>query len=247
MEKFLKARENGPYLCVRQRAGPFVKAFSTDRACFVRRSCDSKGTIRKRAGPAMCRTSVDKLELRLALFGYDGVFYSLTFSDEYIPRNLDGVQAVWDAFLKRLARWNKRMGQGGSPYFYVYRIEGLHGDHRYHVHAFLRDQDFPPAVVRYLWDWGEVYDVPYDRKRVMAEQGYRNLAIYFTKEVPEVRRHPWGCSRKLSRMIPEPEVWFSKTGTIRPSGNAVRLPILGQPNLGEWGVFSYTRYLVDEK
>ena len=62
-----------PFVCVRQRAGPFVKAFSTDRACFVRRSKDSKGLIRKRAGPAMCRTSVDKLELRLALFGYDGV------------------------------------------------------------------------------------------------------------------------------------------------------------------------------
>ena len=120
-----------PFVCVRQRAGPFVKAFSTDRACFVRRSKDSKGLIRKRAGPAMCRTSVDKLELRLALFGYDGVFYTLTFAPEHLPTDLDGVQAVWDAFLKRLARWNRRMGRGGSPDFYVYRIEGLHGDHRY--------------------------------------------------------------------------------------------------------------------
>ena len=152
-----------PFVCVRQRAGPFVKAFSTDRACFVRRSKDSKGLIRKRAGPAMCRTSVDKLELRLALFGYDGVFYTLTFAPEHLPADLDGVQAVWDAFLKRLARWNRRMGRGGSPDFYVYRIEGLHGDHRYHIHAFLRDSDFPPTVVRYLWDWGEVDDEPWDR------------------------------------------------------------------------------------
>lgn len=161
-----------PFVCVRQRAGAFVKAFSTDRACFVRRSKDSKGLIRKRAGPAMCRTSVDKLELRLALFGYDGVFYTLTFASEHLPADLDGVQAVWDAFLKRLARWNRRMGRGGSPDFYVYRIEGLHGDHRYHIHAFLRDSDFPPTVVRYLWDWGEVDDEPWDRKRVLAEKGY---------------------------------------------------------------------------
>lgn len=238
---------DGGYICVRQRAGPFVKAFSTDRACFVRRSKDSKGLIRKRAGPAMCRTSVDKLELRLALFGYDGVFYTLTFAPEHLPADLDGVQAVWDAFLKRLARWNRRMGRGGSPDFYVYRIEGLHGDHRYHIHAFLRDSDFPPAVVRYLWDWGEVDDEPWDRKRVLAEKGYWNLARYFTKEVPEVGRHPWGCSRKLSRMIPPPEVWCSRTGEIRPPAGAVRLPILGQPNLGEWGVFSYTRYLDPEK
>ena len=58
---------------------------------------------------------------------------------------------------------------------------------------------------------------------------------------------PWGCSRKLSRMIPPPEVWCSRTGEIRPPAGAVRLPILGQPNLGEWGVFSYTRYLDPEK
>ena len=143
-----------PFVCVRQRAGPFVKAFSTDRACFVRRSKDSKGLIRKRAGPAMCRTSVDKLELRLALFGYDGVFYTLTFAPEHLPADLDGVQAVWDAFLKRLARWNRRMGRGGSPDFYVYRIEGLHGDHRYHIHAFLRDSDFPPTGARWTTSRG---------------------------------------------------------------------------------------------
>ena len=102
-------------------------------------------------------------------------------------------------------------------------------------------------MVRYLWDWGEVDDEPWDRKRVLAEKGYWNLARYFTKEAPEVGRHPWGCSRKLSRMIPPPEVWCSRTGEIRPPAGAVRLPILGQPNLGEWGVFSYTRYLDPEK
>ncbi len=234
------------WICVRQRAGPFVKALSTDRACFVRRNTDSKGLIRRRAGPAMCRTSVDKLELRLALFGYEGVFYTLTFAPEFLPDRLDGVQRVWDAFLKRLRRWDMKLGRPPTDY-YVYRIEGLHGDHRYHIHAFLRDSDFPPAVVRYLWDWGEVDDEPWDRKRVMAEKGYRGLAVYFTKEVPEVGRHPWGCSRALSRMIPPPEVWFSRTGEIRPPAGATRLPILGQPNLGEWGVFSYARYLTPEK
>lgn len=182
-----------PFVCVRQRAGPFVKAFSTDRACFVRRSKDSKGLIRKRAGPAMCRTSVDKLELRLALFGFDGVFFTLTFAPEHLPADLDGVQAVWDAFLKRLARWNRRMGRGGSPDFYVYRIEGLHGDHRYHIHAFLRDSDFPPTVVRYLWDWGEVDDEPWDRKRVLAEiiSGKAEL-IRFPDRYPNAKKIKYG-------------------------------------------------------
>ncbi len=214
----------GDFICVRQRAGPLVKAFSTDRACFVRRSTDSKGLIRRRAGPAMCRTSVDKLEFRIALYGYDGVFYTLTFAPEHLPRDLAGVQRVWDAFLKRLRRWEKRLGREPTEFyiylfytltfapehlprdlagvqrvwdaflkrlrrwekrlgrepteFYIYRIEGLHGDHRFHIHAFLRDSDFPPAVVRYLWDWGEVDDEPWDRKRVEAERGYRGLAVF---------------------------------------------------------------------
>lgn len=62
------------YCIVKQRAGPLVKVFSTDRACFLRKNGEC---IRSRCGPAMSRTTVDKLELRLALFGYDGVFHSL--------------------------------------------------------------------------------------------------------------------------------------------------------------------------
>ncbi|WP_040659735.1 hypothetical protein [Oscillibacter ruminantium] len=230
------------YLCVQQRAGPFVKAFVTDRQCFIRRNGVSTNSVRKRCGPAMCRTSVDKLELRLALFGYDGVFYTLTFADEHLPDSLDGVMHVWDAFCKRLKRFCKKPMD-----YYVYRIEGLHGDHRYHIHAFMRDADFPSAVVRYLWVWGEAYDVPYDQKRVMAEQGYRGLAIYFTKELPDVGRHPWGCSRKLSKLIPPPEVHMSNTGQLRVPRDAVRLPIFGKPDLGAWGVFNYTRYLLPKK
>ncbi|MEA4994707.1 MAG: hypothetical protein VB060_12960 [Oscillibacter sp.] len=38
----------------------------------------------------MSRTSVDKLELRLALFGFGDVFYTLTFADEHLPDSLDG-------------------------------------------------------------------------------------------------------------------------------------------------------------
>lgn len=175
-----------PFVCVRQRAGPFVKAFSTDRACFVRRSKDSKGLIRKRAGPAMCRTSVDKLELRLALFGFDGVFFTLTFAPGAPARRSGRRSGCVGCLPQAAGPLESAHGQGRQPDFYVYRIEGLHGDHRYHIHAFLRDSDFPPTVVRYLWDWGEVDDEPWDRKRVLAEKGYWNLARIFTKEATEV-------------------------------------------------------------
>lgn len=231
-----------PYVCVRQRAGPFVKALVTDNYAYLRRY--GPGAVRKRCGPALSRTSVDKLELRLALFGYDGIFYTLTFDDAHLPRNVAGAQRVWDAFAKRLRRWSQKPVD-----YYVYRIEGLHGDHRLHIHAFLRDTDFPPAVVRYLWRWGNAYDTPWDRRRVLSEQGYRGLAVYFTKEVPEVGRHPWGCSRALSRMLPPPTVTWSRSGTIRPPTGAVLLPEQGRdrPQLGDWGLYGYVRYLLPEK
>lgn len=228
---------NAQWCIIRQRAGPFVKAFSTDNRRFLRQCLG-----RSHAAPAMSGTSVDRLELRLALFGYDGVFYSLTFSNENLPRDFSGVQRIWSCFLKRLKRWRK-----GKPLdFYVYRIEGLHGDHRWHIHAFLRDQDFPPAVVRYLWTWGFVDDEPYTFKRVLSEKGFRQLAIYFTKERPEVGRHAWGASRSLSAFIPRPEIRPSRTGRISIPRSAILLPCDRTPQVGQWGAYQYDRYLLPE-
>lgn len=64
----------------------------------------------------MSRTTVDKLELRLALFEYDGVFHSLTFAPENLPESRKDVQQIWNTYLKRLKRWGS-----GKPFDYVYR------------------------------------------------------------------------------------------------------------------------------
>ena len=226
------------WYCVRQRAGPFVKAFSTDNYRLVKRL-----RARSPSHPALSGTPLDRLELRLALFGYDGIFYTLTFSDETLPWDLDGVMRVWNAFLMRVKRWRK-----GVPLdFYVYRIEGLHGDSRYHIHAFLRDKDLPPAVVQYLWTWGFVDDEPFDEKRVLAEKGYRCLARYFTKERPEVGRHAWGDARKLKSLLPPPAVHASKTGRISIPRDAVLLPVKDDLKKTGWGYYQYARYLLPQK
>lgn len=238
----------GGYVCVSQSAGPFTKAFVTDRAAFLRRNRgDSPNEIRKRAGPAMSRTTVDKLELRFALFGYDGIFYSLTFTPEQTPSTWQETKKRWEAFLKKLKRW--RAEQDGYEHRkqptevdYVYRIERLHGN--WHLHAFLRERDFPSAVVLWLWDYGEAYSVAYDRKRIHKEQGYRCLAQYFTKEVPEVGRHAWGANRGLSRQLPRPKITFTKTARISLPKGAVMLPVK-DPGITEWGVFNYARFLSD--
>ena len=230
------------FVVVRQRAGPFVKAYATDRKSFVARCRgDSIDVARKRCVPALQRTSVDKLELRLALFGYCGIFYTLTFAPEYLPENRKGVENAWKAFLRRLQRWSKEQGDE-KKLLYVYRIEGLHGDHRWHLHPFLDGRDFSPDVVRRLWDLGEVYAVPYDRRRIISENGYRQLARYITKEQPEVGKHPWGCSRTLRGKLQLPEVRKSTTGKINIPKGAIPLPV-ENPGINQWGVFAYARYL----
>lgn len=201
------------WYCVRQRAGPLVKEcralrprLSQHDSFEVRRG---KNEIIRYQHSAVCRTRIDRLELRLALFGFEGSHHTLTFDDEHLPRNFAGVRATLRAFMARSARFIER------PFDYIYCIEGLHGDHRYHIHAVFRDRDLPPAVVRFLWKAGEAWDEPV----LMKEGGYRRLAEYFNKERTDgvwipIGRHPWSCSRSLSRQLAPPERWRDESGCI---------------------------------
>lgn len=239
------------YVVVRQQAGAFVKAYATDRAGFVRWNRGRlPGETRSRCGPALCRTSRDKLEVRLALFGYEGIFYSLTFTPENSPGSWAETKTRWDAFVKKLKRFRARSNAEWPrlklpmEFDYVYRIEHRHDN--WHLHCFLRESDFPPAVVRYLWDYGIAEDAPWTYRRVHDEGGYRGLAEYFTKEVPDVGRHPWGTNRGLTRLIPEPKISFSSTGRIAIPKGSVLLPVK-DPGMTPWGVFQYCRYLTSGK
>ena len=146
------------------------------------------------------------------------------------------VQQIWNTYLKRLKRWGS-----GKPFDYVYRIEGLHDS--LHIHVFLRNSEYPAVLVRRLWDWGEAYDVPYTKKKILQEDGYRRLARYFTKERPEVGQHPWGPSRTLKPKVPLPEIKTSKTGRIYVPRDAVILPLEYNEAKSDWGVYSYSKYL----
>lgn len=55
-----------------------VKALVTDNYGYLRRY--GPDAVRGRCGPALSRTSLDKLELRLALFAYDGIFTASTLT-----------------------------------------------------------------------------------------------------------------------------------------------------------------------
>ena len=208
-----KLEHEQPWICVRQRAGPLTKEC---RALRPRLSpYDSpedrrdKAMILKPGYSALDRNSVDKLELLLALFGFEGTHYTLTYEDSYLPPDFDRVRNSWKAFRERLKRWH------GGSFDYIACIEGRHGDHRYHIHLVLRYSDFSPAEVRWKWGKGEIDDEPVLRK----EGGFRRLAKYFNKERPDgfiipINKHPWSCNQALKRQLPQREEWFDSSGVI---------------------------------
>lgn len=205
------------WYCTRQQAGPLIKECRALRPRLSQNDTreDRKGknqVIRaiQSQHSAVCRSQVDRLELRLALFGYRGSHYICTFDDEHLPENFQGVRAAWRSFMGRAKRW-----RGGKPFDWIYCIEGRHGEHRYHIHVVLSDNDFSPAEIRFLWRCGEVDDEPVLRK----EGGFRRLAEYFNKEAPDgfaipIGRHPWSCSRSLSQQLPDVERWRDTSGAI---------------------------------
>lgn len=233
---------DGPWICVRQRAGPLVKEC---RALRPRISKDDSPWERAqknrilipRGDSSVCRTRVDRLELRLALFGFEGSFYTLTFDDANLPGKFCDVERIWSRFLYKLKRWIKR------PFDYIYVIEGKHGDHRYHLHLVLRDSDFSPAEVRHLWRLGWVDDEPVLRRQY---DSYRRLARYMLKESTDGITIPIGkrvCrwSQSLNSKLPRPEVFRSNTGVIRIPKDAISRGTNEVRN--EFGAYRYAWYI----
>lgn len=151
---------------------------------------------------AVCHSTVDRLELRLALFGFEGCCYTLTFDDDHLPLKFRDARAAARNFWVKLQRWN-----GGKAFDRVSLIEGKHGDQRYHLHAVLRYGQFPPALIQHLWTAGFVDDEPLLRG---PADSYRRMARYYTKEstdgiiIPTGSR-PWTSSRTLTRQLPPPK------------------------------------------
>lgn len=216
-----------PWICCRQRAGPLVKEC---RALRPRLSPGDTAQDRKAKAQlrrcAVNRRAVDRLEIRLAVLGRTGTHYTLTFDDEHLPPTFAEVRRALRNFLVRVARW-----RGGEPLDYIYCIEGLHGDHRYHVHFVCDYRDLSPEEVRRLWrqsQWVEDEPVLLERSYKdprtgswvkVSDGGFRRLAEYLNKErtdglVIPIGRHPWSCSRSLNAKVPPPELWRDQGGEI---------------------------------
>lgn len=203
------------WICTRQRAGPLVKESRALRPRLNRSDSPYERTeknkiLRPPRDSSVCRSRVDRLELLLALFGFDGWSYTLTFDDAHLPPSFAEARKAWRRFLYRLRRWR------GRPFDYVYCIEGKHGEHRYHLHLTVRYSDFPPLAMEDLWQGGFVEGKPlllgpYDT--------YRRTAKYYCKErtdgvVIPIDARTWVASRSLTAQLPPLERWEDTSGRI---------------------------------
>jgi len=232
------------WYCCQQRAGPLVKECralrprlsSTDTAEDVK----AKKELRRRQRCAVNRKQVDRLELMLALFGWTGQHYTLTFDAEHLPGDFNGVRRALRAFLARVVRWHQ-----GIPLDYIYCIEGLHGDHRYHIHLVTDYHALGPVICRHLWTCGNVDDEPV----LMRTGGYRRLAEYLNKErtdgiIIPIGRHPWSCSRSLRARLPEPELWTDESGVIEIPNDVIWSRRGGTEN--DFGSYYYGSYITPD-
>ena len=99
----------GKWICVRQRAGPLVKECRALRPRLSRYDTPEdrrdKNQIVRGPYTAVCRTQVDRLELRLAEFGFRGSHYTLTCDDAHLPDRYDGMRKMFRAARARMQRW----------------------------------------------------------------------------------------------------------------------------------------------
>ena len=210
--------ESDRVYCCRQRAGPLVKESRAIRPRLSQYDSPFERTeknkiLRPPRDSSVCRSRVDRLELLLALFGYDGWSYTLTFGDEYLPENFRDVRKRWRSFLRRLQIHH------GDPFDYVYLIEGRHGEHRYHLHLTVRYSDFPPLVVEDLWKFGYTEGKPLLCIGRNPYDTYRRTAKYYCKEqtdgvVIPIDARTWVASRHLRAQLPEPDFFRADTCQI---------------------------------
>lgn len=248
------------WYCCRQRAGPLVKECRALRPRFSQndtgQDARSKAQLRSFQRCAVNRREVDRVELLLALLGWEGVHYTLTFDDEHLPDSFKGVRERTAAFLKRL----RRFLPPEIPLDYLYRIEGLHGEHRYHIHFCADGRWIRPTMIRMLWRDGIVDDEPVFRLRSyldpdtgepveISDGGFRRLAEYFCKErvdgetVP-LGRHPLSVSRSLRQRLPAPERWTCSSGITAVPDDSVWVRRNGTAN--DFGAFYFTAYIAPD-
>ncbi len=250
------------WYCIRQRAGPLVKEVRMLRPRFLpdEPAADhrDKAQLKRYQHGGFDRRQVDRLEIRLALIPA-ATHYTLTYDNTTLPIDFAGVRRSLRAFFGRVSRY-----RSGEPLDYIYCIEGLHGDHRYHIHLIVSYKDLSPVEVSRLWGNGGVEDDPvlllrkkWDKDSGLvitkSDGGFRRIAEYLNKERTDgitipIGRHPWSCSRSLNAKVPPVERWRDTTGEIIVPETAIPDYATGQLSRGTrisnaFGAYHYETWI----
>lgn len=163
-----------------------------------------------------------ELELKIAAnFGTKDYVITMTYDDEYLPKNKKEANILFQKFIRKLRRVRKRRNDSLK---YIYVTEGQHGrqesdyfekdsyleDKRIHHHVVINytgsgDLD----EIRSLWDYGD-----YIRSEPVDIHYYRELAKYLTKEAREFNQQkPGERMWKASMNLEEYEVEYIEIHT----------------------------------
>lgn len=234
---------------MRQRAGPLVKECRALRPRFKKPETaedeKKKNRLRREQNGTFERKQVDRLELMLALMGRNGWHYTLTFDSEHLPGDFRGVRRELQSFFRRCKRWRESRGESAA-FDYIYCIEGLHGDRRYHVHLILDYYQIGPSEVEYLWRRGMVNPGDEPGPVLLKHGGFRRMAEYLNKErtdgfVIPIGRHPWSASKSLRDKLPKPEKWTDDSGVIDVPDDAVWVSRGSTEN--DFGAYYYASWI----
>lgn len=204
---------------------------------------------RARAAKAKCSTAARqkmndilswrKLQMILATnFNHDDLVVTLTYDDGHLPKSREEARRRIKAFLTLLRGQRKSKGEEMR---YLYNIESLHSNGRWHHHMVINGTGADYEEIRSLWRYGE--DVEIERLDVY---GYEGLAKYLTKEATSGQRsvgaRSWTASVNLKKPTIYPTQWVPGSMRLEPPANAHILHREGFEN--EWGRFCYVEYLL---
>lgn len=188
------------------------------------------------------RTSQQKLEGLMACnFGRGDLYLTLTYRDETLPDSREGCRQTVRRFLS-LLRDEKQKRAGGRELHYIYCLEHLHGNRRWHCHMLIRAEDAAAEDIHRLWErWGDNVDIQW-----LDDDFYTGLSGYLTKEAREE-----GCPRVGER------TWVPSCGLKRPEVTSERVPddfvltippgavtINSDSSYNTFGDFIYRKYLL---
>lgn len=142
----------------------------------------------------------EKLELLLAANFLPGsLWVTLTFRDEDLPEDEDGVDAKMKLFLRRL-----RLAKRRARPVVCWRAEHKHShddarmDGRWHVHCCITASGDDYDAIRRAWIYGDIVEI--EPIRINKEKSYAALAEYMTKEpLDRAGAHAWHITRNAKR------------------------------------------------